>query len=224
VITLRGNNNMYVSGENGTGPMNCNRATAGTWEQFAVIDAGNGKIGLRSMGKFVSSENGAASGITCNRTTIGGTGSWEQFDWITNADGTVSFRGNNGLYISSNNGTSAMTCDRTTIQGWEAFVYTIVGSARAATELSDETLQQSAMLSPNPGAAGTEHTMTITFTKDAGDISLHLKNMNGADIMSNQYKDVKKQLEVQMPSLAKGLYLVKIKGSSGTMVKKYLVK
>jgi glucosylceramidase len=224
VITLRGSNNMYVSGENGTAPMNCNRATAGTWEQFAVIDAGNGKIGLRSMSKFVSSENGAASGITCNRTTIGGTGSWEQFDWVANADGTVSFRGNNGMFISSNNGTSVMTCDRATAQGWEAFTYTIVGSARAAVETPDETLQQSVLLSPNPGMAGTEHTMTITFAKDAGDISLHLKNMNGADVMSNQYKDVKKQLDVQMPSLAKGMYLIKIKANAGTMVKKYLVK
>jgi len=116
-VSLRGFNNQFVSGENGTAPMWCNRATAGDWEKFTVIDAGNGKVALRSMGKYVSSENGA-SAITCNRTTIG---DWEKFDWVVNPDGKISLRGNNGKYISSENGAIAMTCDRTTVSGWEAF-------------------------------------------------------------------------------------------------------
>lgn len=116
-ITLKGFNNQYVSSENGTQAMNCNRTTAADWETFTVVDAGAGKIALRSMDKYVSSENGTQA-ITCNRTTIG---DWEKFDWVVNADGKISFRGNNGLYISSENGTQAMTCNRTTISGWEAF-------------------------------------------------------------------------------------------------------
>src|SRR3569833_2220118 len=67
-ITLKGFNNMYVSGEDGTQAMNCNRATAGTWEQFLVVDAGNGKVSLQSMGKYVSSKNNTQA-ITCNRAT-----------------------------------------------------------------------------------------------------------------------------------------------------------
>jgi len=116
-ITLRGFNNQYVSGLNGTAPMICNRPIAEDWERFTVVDAGNGKIALRSMNKYVSSENGLAP-ITCSRTTIG---DWERFDWIVNADGKISLRGNNGRYISSENGTVAMTCNRTSIGGWEAF-------------------------------------------------------------------------------------------------------
>lgn len=116
-VTLKGFNNRYVSGENGTQAMTCNRTAASAGENFTVVDAGGGKIALRSNGKFVSSENGLAA-ITCTRTVIG---DWEKFDWITNTDGTVSFRGNNGKYISSENGTQAMTCNRTTISGWEAF-------------------------------------------------------------------------------------------------------
>ncbi|WP_291914814.1 family 16 glycosylhydrolase [Chitinophaga sp. CB10] len=116
-ITLRGFNNAYVSGENGTQAMTCTRATAQAWEQFTVVDAGGGKVALQSMGKYVSSENGV-NPITCNRTTIG---DWEKFDWIVNADGTISLRGNNGRYVSSENGTQAMTCNRTAIGGWEAF-------------------------------------------------------------------------------------------------------
>lgn len=116
-ITLKGNNNLYVSSENGTQAMNCNRTTAQGWEQFMVVDAGNGKVALQSGGKYVSSENGV-NPITCNRTTIGG---WEQFNWISNSDGTISLQGNNGDFVSSENGAQAMTCNRTTIDGWEKF-------------------------------------------------------------------------------------------------------
>lgn len=117
VISLRGFNNQFASGENGTVAMRCNRPTAGDWERFTVVDAGGGKIALRSMNKYVSSENGAAA-ITCSRATIG---DWEKFDWIVNPDGKISLRGSNGLYISSENGTTAMTCTRPAISGWEAF-------------------------------------------------------------------------------------------------------
>ena len=116
-ITLKGNNNEYVSGENGTTAMNCNRPTAQAWEQFLVVDAGNGKVELQSMGKYVSSENGQQA-ITCNRTTAQG---WEQFTWINNADGTISLQGNNGDFVSSENGAQPMTCTRTTAQAWEEF-------------------------------------------------------------------------------------------------------
>ena len=116
-ITLKGFNNLYVSGENGTTAMTCTRTTAQAWEQFLVVDAGNGKVALQSMGKYVSSENGV-NPITCNRTTIG---DWESFVWGTNADGTITLQGNNGKFVSSENGTQAMTCNRTTASGWESF-------------------------------------------------------------------------------------------------------
>ncbi|MDP9079818.1 MAG: family 16 glycosylhydrolase [Bacteroidota bacterium] len=116
-ITLKGFNNDYVSSENGTQAMNCNRTTASAWEQFTVIDEGGGKVALQSMGKYVSSENGAMP-ITCNRTSVG---AWETFTWGTNADGTITLQGSNGDFVSSENGTQAMTCNRTSASGWEAF-------------------------------------------------------------------------------------------------------
>jgi len=117
VITLKGSNNLYVSSEDGTQAMNCNRTTAQGWEHFTVVDAGNGKVALQNSGFYVSSENGTQA-ITCNRTAIG---AWESFDWVANTDGTISLRGNNGLYVSSENGTQAMTCNRTAIGPWESF-------------------------------------------------------------------------------------------------------
>jgi beta-glucanase (GH16 family) len=116
-ITLKGSNGLYVSGEDGLKAMNCNRTTAQAWEQFVVVDAGNGKVALQSMGQYVSSENGV-NPITCNRP---GFGDWEEFTWISNADGTISLQGNNGKFVSSENGTQPMTCNRATAQGWEEF-------------------------------------------------------------------------------------------------------
>jgi hypothetical protein len=116
-VTIKGSNNQYVSSENGTQAMNCNRPAAQGWEQFTVVNAGGGKVALLNSSKYVSSENGTQA-INCNRTAIG---PWEQFDWVFNADGTISFRGNNGKYISSEGGTQAMTCTRTTITATESF-------------------------------------------------------------------------------------------------------
>lgn len=116
-VTLQGANGRYVSSEGGVQPMTCTRAAPQAWEQFTVVDAGGGKVALRSGGRYISSEDGTAP-ITCNRTTIG---NWESFDWVTNGDGTVSLRGSNGRYISSENGSLPMTCTRTTNMGWENF-------------------------------------------------------------------------------------------------------
>lgn len=117
-VKIRGDNQKFVGGENGTGPMYCNVVNPQTWETFTVIDAGNGKVALKSMGKYVSSEDGNAP-MTCNRTTIG---AWETFDYIVNSDVTVSFRGSNGKYVSQEDGTKPMICDRVVAGIWEKFV------------------------------------------------------------------------------------------------------
>jgi beta-glucanase (GH16 family) len=116
-ITLKGVNNDYVSSEDGLQAMTCNRTTASTWEQFLVVDAGNGKVALESMGHYVSSENGTMP-ITCNRTSFG---AWEEFTWGVNANGSITLQGNNGLFVSSEDGTQPMTCNRTTASTWESF-------------------------------------------------------------------------------------------------------
>lgn len=118
-ITIKGNNNLYMSGENGEQALRCDRPTAQDWEKFTIVDAGNGKVALRSMGKYLSSENGQKA-VTCDRTTIG---DWERFDWVAVSGGGFALRGNNGKYLSSEDGLKAMTCTRTTIQDWETFRY-----------------------------------------------------------------------------------------------------
>jgi hypothetical protein len=226
LITLRGNNNMYVSGENGTVAMNCNRATPGAWEQFAVVDAGGGKIGLKSMSKFVSSENGAASGITCNRTSVGGSGSWEQFDWITQPDGTVSFKGNNGQYITSNNGVGVMTCNKTTAGAWEAFTFTVVGSARQATPAlaieNDDIngISKETAIYPNPV---TMNKMNVTIKPNAEPAFITITNADGKIVLEHKVKDASSELELDK-NLKPGIYYVQIRQGSAKTVKRIVVE
>jgi glucosylceramidase len=229
IITLKGSNNMFVSGENGTQAMNCNRASAGAWEQFKVVDAGNGKIGLQSMSKFVSSENGAATGITCNRTTVGGSGSWEQFDWVVNADGKISLRGNNGLYISSNNGAGVMTCDRPSIGGWEAFTYTVVGTGRidtntgalAATALPITKFKRETDVYPNP-LVNSKFRLTLGL-ENQEEATVTMTNSDGRIVLEKRVRDLDSELELEK-SLNPGIYYVQIRKGDETVVKRVIVK
>lgn len=116
-IYLLGSNNKYVSAEDGTVAMNCNKTNVTASERFTIVDAGSGKVALKSNNKYVSTENGVSSMI-CNRTNIG---NWEKFDYIVNSDGTISLKGNNGKYVSTEGGTIPMTCTRTNVGNWERF-------------------------------------------------------------------------------------------------------
>lgn len=193
VITLRGNNSQYVSSENGTQAMRCNRATPQAWEQFAVIDAGGGKVALRSMSKYVSSENGVQA-ITCSRTTVG---DWEKFDWIVNAGGTISLRGNNGLYVSSENGAAAMNCNRTSIQGWEVFTYTVVGNARMATDEVAKAVQEEDAVFPNPSKGNLS--IRVAQPSRVNVVEVH----KGNSVFDAQVKD-----RVEITNLKPGFYAV----------------
>lgn len=120
LIKIKGNNNLFVTSNNGTGNMKCDRSTAGSWETFLIESTGaDSLVTLKAMNKYVSSENGLAP-LTCNRTSPGG---WEKFKWIPNSDGTFSLRAANGRYISSGNGTADMTCTSVEVRSWEKFTY-----------------------------------------------------------------------------------------------------
>ncbi len=118
IITLKGNNGKYVSSENGTKAMICNRPTDAEWEKFELIYNSDGTVSLKgNNGRYVTSMDGTAP-IICDRTKIN---RWEKFTLIKQ-DGKYAFRGSNGKLISSENGTKAMTCNRSgTPREWELF-------------------------------------------------------------------------------------------------------
>jgi endoglucanase len=209
-VWLKGTNNLFASSENGTQAMRCNRATVGGWEQFTVVDAGGGKVALRSQNKYVSSENGTQA-ITCNRATIG---DWEKFDWVVNADGRISLRGINGKYVSSENGTQAMTCTRTTIGGWETFAWGTGTGRQAAPQMNSELTSNPAdedSVYPNPSSG----TVTIKVAKPS---AVRVLDSAGKVIFSDRIETTH-----TLENINSGMYLIKIKNKDGMTVKKLVV-
>jgi predicted transglutaminase-like cysteine proteinase len=226
-IWLRGSNGMYVSSENGEEPMRCDRATVQGWEQFVVVDAGNGKIALRgNNGQYVSCEDGLQP-INCNRPTIQG---WEQFDWITNADGTISLRAYNGLYVSSENGVQAMTANRTTAQGWEVFTYGVVGAAARTTSASTATLAKkpentsagAAIIYPNPLVKGSTFTVKVDKYDASSPLQVTILDVNKKVV--GYHKANAGTITVPTSSIASGFYVVTITNGGHTYTRKIIIQ
>ncbi|HEX8530957.1 MAG TPA: glycoside hydrolase family 30 beta sandwich domain-containing protein, partial [Cytophagales bacterium] len=202
-LWLKGFNNAYVSGENGTGPMWCNRPSVQAWEQFTVEDAGAGKVALKSMGKYVSSENGAAP-MTCSRATAG---DWEKFDWVVNADGTISLRGNNGRYVSSENGTAAMTCNRTSISGWEAFRFGTGAGGRQSSPEAPEAADATATGGfPNPVTRQVTYAVPAHVTRHA----LQVHDAQGRQVLATTVGPVGSRHSVDVSGWPAGQYVFKV--------------
>jgi endoglucanase len=212
-IWLKGSNNLYVSSENGTKAMNCNRASVGGWEQFFVSDAGGGKIALSSQGKYVSSENGTAA-ITCSRTSIG---DWEKFDWIVNADGKISLRGSNLKYVSSENGVASMTCSRASIGGWEAFSWGTGAGGRLVTSNGEEVLQDIAeadglSVFPNPSLGS----ITIQVSQPS---TVSILDISGRSVINSHVDE-----SMTVDHMNGGIYVVKMYNKQKVTALKLVVK
>ncbi|MCW3463986.1 M57 family metalloprotease [Chitinophaga nivalis] len=124
IISLKARiNNKYVCAENGgANALIANRDAVGPWEQFRVIDAGNGLIALQSLANnsYVCAEAAGASPLIANRSAIG---LWERFRWITNSDGSVSLQAfvSNSYVAAENAGAASLIANREVIGDWEKY-------------------------------------------------------------------------------------------------------
>jgi chitinase len=100
------------------------------------------------------------------------------------------------------------------------------GSARIALdETESETAAKGVTLYPNPVENGRTKTITLLFEQSPGTVNIKLQNTNGTEVLSRSYRDVKDtSLAVEVPPLAKGLYLVRIQSNHKSWVRKYLVQ
>ena len=116
-------NGRYVVAENAGGnPLIANRTVLSSWEQFQILDLGNGYIALRSLinGRYVCAENAGASPLIANRTAVG---TWEQFQAVDAGSGNFALIARaNGKYVCADSGgSSSLIANRTAIAGWEQF-------------------------------------------------------------------------------------------------------
>jgi len=210
-IGIRGSNGLYVSSENGLSPMNCDRQSPQEWEQFTVVDAGNGLIALRgNNGRYVSSENGQ-SGILCNRLSIG---DWEAFSWVDFGNGTFGLQGNNGRFVSSEDGNSEMMCNRITADIWEKFTWEVASGARVTTgEIVKLQTDAEVKIYPNPAVE--------SFTIDAADFDqVKVVDLSGRTV----YSSLLETGQLKVSSLSSGAYVVILSSPEQTISKKLVIK
>jgi hypothetical protein len=79
-------------------------------------------------------------------------------------------------------------------------------------------------LSPNPGASSKEHSVTLSFATDAGNVKVYVHDMNGSGVITSSHANVKRTLKVDMPALSNGLYIIRVQGEKKNWVKKYMIK
>jgi Transglycosylase SLT domain/Putative binding domain, N-terminal/Ricin-type beta-trefoil lectin domain-like len=133
VIGLVANaNGMVVTAENaGNNPLIANRSAIGPWEQFQVIDVGNGYFALRSLinGRFVCADNAGASPLIANRDPAS---TWESFQAVDAGSGyfAIIARANGKYVCADNQGASALIANRTSVGTWEQFRMVFMPSVR----------------------------------------------------------------------------------------------
>ncbi|MEE4542631.1 hypothetical protein V2S66_11715 [Streptomyces sp. V4-01] len=124
VVSLRAHaNGDYVTADNaGASPLIANRTAIGQWEQFDLIDSGDGYVSLRAHAnsKYVTADNAGAAPLLAKVDAIG---TWEQYQLVHNGDGSVSLKARvNGDYVTAENaGAAALIANRTAIGPWEEF-------------------------------------------------------------------------------------------------------
>jgi len=130
IISLKASaNGLFVCADNaGAGALIANRTAAAGWEQFKVVDMGNGNVALLAQAnqKYVCADTAGTSALIANRATAG---AWESFAWVANADGTVALKAlANNQFVCADLGKSTppnLWANRAAASGWESFVVTV---------------------------------------------------------------------------------------------------
>jgi DNA-binding transcriptional regulator YiaG len=120
------NNNNYVSAraDQTNTPLNASATQVQAWEEFDVVDAGNGLIALRSHANndYVSARiDQTNEPLDASATQVQ---AWEEFQWLPQSNGTVSLQAvANNDYVSARTDQTNTPLDAsvTQAQGWEQF-------------------------------------------------------------------------------------------------------
>lgn len=128
-IWLRATNNSdYVSVriDQTNSPLQASATSAQSWEEFDVVDAGNGLIALRSH----ASNDYVSARIDQTNMPLQATAiqeqAWEQFTWLPQSNGTIALQSAaNGDYVSARTDQTNTPLDAlaTSVQGWEQFTW-----------------------------------------------------------------------------------------------------
>ncbi|HMG53578.1 MAG TPA: family 16 glycosylhydrolase [Kofleriaceae bacterium] len=119
-------NSTFVSAEAaGASPLVANRTAVGSWEQFRVIDNGDGTIALQAVinGRFVTANLDNGGRLIASQTAIG---TRERFRRVAQPNGSVALQSvANNLYVSADlNIGNVLVANRAAPSTWEQFTFT----------------------------------------------------------------------------------------------------
>jgi GH18 family chitinase/chitodextrinase len=90
---------------------------------------------------------------------------------------------------------------------------------------SFETEAEGLSFYPNPGESGKSRTVTLVFDKAPGEVRIQLRTLNGTEAFTQHLGNIKStSVQVELPALSQGLYLMRVQGEKSSWLKKYLVK
>ena len=146
------NNSDYVSArtDQTNTPLDALVTSVQGWEEFDVIDEGNGLIALRSLAnnEFVSARTDQTnSPLEAVATQAQG---WEEFTWVPQSNGTIALQSAaNSDYVSARTDQTNTPLDAlaTSVQGWEEFTW-----GQVATTVTPTPTPTSSAGAPNFGS------------------------------------------------------------------------
>ena len=81
------------------------------------------------------------------------------------------------------------------------------------------------VLHPNPGVSGAAQNIMLTFETDQQKLAVSVSDMSGYKVFTQRYDSVSgNALQISLPGLSPGIYMVRVQGDNKTWSKKYLVK
>jgi hypothetical protein len=163
---LTTNNHNYVSTriDQSNSPLEAIATQVQAWEEFDVIDAGNGLIALRSHANnnYVSARiNQSNSPLQATATQVQ---LWEQFTWLPQSNGTVALQSAaNGDYVSARTDQSNTPLDAsvTQIQQWEQFRWAPVGSTSGGPDFGPNVY----VFDPTMSSSNIQSTLNTVFNQ-----------------------------------------------------------
>lgn len=125
-IWLKASTGLYVSAwvSDTNTPLEARASQVQAWEEFDVLDAGNGLIALKAHANsdYVSAwANDPNTPLEARATQVQ---AWEEFTWLPQGNGTVALQSNtNGDYVSawSSDTNTPLDARSTHIQAWETY-------------------------------------------------------------------------------------------------------
>jgi len=188
---------------------------AGEWLNYSVNVVTAGAMTLHASVASVSA--GKTFHIELDGIDISGklivpnTGGWE--NWRT-VSVTTSYipKGKKNLRIVMDSGDFAIS----------KIVFQLIEKSDDA--IADDTAP-GLVLHPNPGASGAAQNITLTFETGQQKLAVSVSDMSGYKVFTQRYDAVPgNAVQVSLPGLPPGIYIVRVQGDGKTWSKKYLVK